>query len=261
MTGTVLAALLAACAGPESIRTALVSKAHSADWQPGDEIPGWPAETCERRNTADTLVHDPAVTDGSFWGLHSVDGAGYVLAIYAPPGYSEQASCEWEEGELHPCLYGHLLGSFLELPYTDLLGVDRFESLDGNGFNPVLGWDSSPPSWCEDCRDPVGLSICLSQVRPDLVEGIFTIEFMGDEYLPIQEYPALYFEYEFRYLVSPHDAWDFDAPHFAGEECPTELGHGWWGYNSNYDTAWPWEDITDPFIRQAVYDMYYPCNL
>ena len=95
MTGTVLAALLAACAEPASIRTALVPKAHSADWQPGDAIPGWPEATCERRNTADTLLQDPAVTDGSFWGRPSGDGVGYRLMIYAPQVFSDQSFCEW----------------------------------------------------------------------------------------------------------------------------------------------------------------------
>jgi hypothetical protein len=27
-----------------------------------------------------------------------------------------------------------------------------------------------------------------------------------------------------------------------------------------YDTVWPWDDITDPDVRTALYDAYYPCG-
>lgn len=165
-----------------------------------------------------------------------------------------------------PCIYLAYQGLFHGPPYTDLL-VEPVELRSARGYNQILGWTGQTSDDCYygQCNPNEVVDICISAARPDMLAGVLTVAFAGDEFVRIQDYPLAYFEYPFLYLVTPHYSWDQDGPSEPGPDCPgieaPEDASSWWGYFSNYDTAWPWDDITDPFVRQAVYDMYYPCNL
>lgn len=82
-----------------------------------------------------------------------------------------------------------------------------------------------------------------------------------DNMLPHNHFHDALVQYPFDVFFGEHSTWDYSYGAGPGGTFEYDgLGIVYFG-DLNYDTTWSWDAITDPDIRDAVYDRYTPYNV
>lgn len=262
--------LLAACFSNAQLKSTDADSAPppGPSWQPGDPIPGWDDYPCEEEapsfDSSDTVVLP----------LHSM-AAKPLCIVPSDDQPCDLAERPWET-DLRYCVtgdHGNCLTDDTRQEAMLLFWGDEYAWPEprGQGWydfrgglparagdfylrTPDLGaWQAHDPAVAGyDTLSPDGLG-CLSRVRPDNLAGTVWLIF-SKEYQDLLGLPeALVLGFDV--LLPDHGGVDVVA-----EEVPAEIAAVHYTYMpaTDYDAFWPWDDITDPDIRQQVYDRYLP---
>lgn len=261
-------ALLAGCeTGPmppsvDDRDSAIDSGDLTTDWQPGDPVPGWDDYECVLPFELDEQT---TYLDSELWEIGGE--FAYRDGIQTASAYVGFGEC-WGA-----CSY-----------YDDdasLPGVEEWSLSWGAGFDSNFGkeWFSgsfpcserataSGYAWVDDvsyyheCYDtynpfsyPVPLEVCISIFRPDRIKGI--------AYMDISEAEGNKTGFDYVYagidqVLAPHAAYyHYESWKLLDEE---QAPYAFQYYDLSYDEHWPWDDITDPAIRQVLHDTYTPVD-
>lgn len=108
---------------------------------------------------------------------------------------------------------------------------------------------------------PASISVCIERMRPDEVRGAIRAEvFAGNyPYGGFDYYNSLVYKFPFSIRFPDHSGYDATRP-----DNPADMPDGYatahFVYDQPYGDAWPWDDITDPSIREQLYERYAPYN-
>lgn len=242
----------------------------AAVWAPGDPIPGW--------DDADCTV--PVA--GNIFEIHGLDTWSVVGVADARAGLPDVAEVrvELRDCARFPCTPGAVRPEgdpFTELAFSTEIeeGVRRglgWYGPDGDVARPVraetygvVGYGTNVDAG----GDPANLhgQACVARARPDEVSGVVYHQFFESfDPVGIYWYSTIDMWSSFRAVLPDHagvlvaDPAAFPAAALL-ETLPDDIRAFHWEYDAvSYDDAWPWDEITDPAIRQAVYDRYLPVN-
>lgn len=130
----------------------------------------------------------------------------------------------------------------------------------------------------DDYASDAEATLCLARVMPTQISGIVYMAISGADAakaeLPVSgtgpltlalPFDISFEQYDIQYYLG---VTDLQAHQASWEEfrqlSPCKDPRGPWGrnlvYNGAYELSWPWDQITDPVIRQQVYDSGRPCN-
>lgn len=244
--------------------------AATAAWEPGDPIPGWDDHDCADMGGAGYLDLTMPNVVYAGWGelIFGGDGAGTLTArtlqgIYADCtistcnylGYDESLDdTSWVRVALHDYsgdLVSRGVGDY------DQRGLDRGYP-QTKGHSELLTWHSVG----EPSLDSVRVRLCVSSIRPDRVAWTLEVQPQSpaDRGGPYNSwYRGLSLRVHYQVEFSDHAGCIIDAADPYG--CVPDFGESQIGYDDiSYDDAWPWDEITDPDIRDAVYERYTPWN-
>lgn len=224
------------------------------DWRGGDPVPGWDDRPCPYWYGPD-VVH---------LAYHVVSYSRSVVGWYSgEPGTS---SLMWLD------YVAHDTDAEDEMRPDFLVAVHLFQSLDAPGDGRGVGWylprygtrtisSQSAVTPFGDLR-PVddlhtGGTACLRYVGPDRMAGSL---YMAPYAPPGQTdgrspYPVVTWVIELEFLYAEHAGTSFDFP-----LCPSAYSNVMYAEGTPYNRAWPWESITDPGIRSAMFWRYMPTN-
>lgn len=237
-------------------------------WLPGDDIPGWEDTTC------------PTVADVNRFQVVYPSLARMVGTIDATRGVPDvnRFSIATRDCENFTCSAGEELD--LRIPYFrgtfqtvaedgEARGLGAYGP-DADGIRPVEGSALlivGPVSNTAQDGDEANaiVSACISRSRPDEVSGVlyFWLEKQGDPFVNYQ-YGFSEFWTPFHFSLVDHAGVLLDADPgdglVRGLEATLQSFH-WTYIGVSYDEAWPWAEITDPAVREAVYERYQPVDL
>lgn len=243
----------------------------STAWEPGDPIPGWEDYDCpppEGAGYAEVALSTPVYVG---WGDATVGGSeGGGVA-----GFRFQAimaDCESLPCSFSGSTYSLWGNSWGEMVFEDLGGdltgrgqgmfdtVSPTRSVSGSeGGVELLSWQYSG----DRLTDDVLPSACVSRVRPDRISWVLDLRPRDNRHSSSDAVHGWYRDFTLRVrydtsladhagcLIDLDDAYGCVAP-----EGTSQIGY----YQVSYDDAWPWDSITDPDIRDAVYNRYTPWN-
>ena len=103
------------------------------------------------------------------------------------------------------------------------------------------------------------MTVCFERVRPDEVRGTVRAEVFNYPYEIVNYYPSLVYRFPFDIDYPDHSGFDATLPDEPADQ-PDGYTTAHFIYDQPYDDAWPWDDITDPSIREQLYDRYAPYN-
>lgn len=268
-----------------------LSAGPEAAWQAGDEIPGWDDFECQelwrprwRFSTTERYESGQARAYGAFGttnrGRCSVERPAMVTL------YAQGADVD-ADGRPLDIFFLATDGSYENAPQPRGQGwyVHRNPTLcapgDRAGWTYAEGDSVGAPAIYDACYHegsdiwhmPAISLTCISRLRPDQIRGTSWNWPLGPEeggwaYPEDQGWIAIDFEINF----PPHsglraDQWDAlpsdlrhevsQGPLYYYTPAEPDTAQGYCG-DGDYDSAWPWEDITDPFVRDIVYERYHP---
>lgn len=261
--------ILAACGPslPGSAAGAAAKSAQESVWQPGDDIPGWESYDydCPLLTGGDTATMSLPDVWMNILALRDVDGV-VVLWFYVTVASCEDAPCA--ETQVYPTgapytytiasagYVGDVLqktgyyGAGTDWPSSDLVarGVQSVGAFTTEGYD----------RWLD-------VEFCFSSVRPDLLRGVLYVTYLtgaGTQILHYDHYPRFHVQFPFEAPFPDHGAWDASTIARVAPPPPSFDDDHYIGYvgGITYDNAWDWDAITDPTIRDAVYDRYTPYN-
>lgn len=236
------------------------AKPKSAEvWQPGDDIPGWPDYDCPEPSGDDLEV-----------------GIAYPSTLNVTTGFTSEVpigiGAVWPF--LGDCLdaecSGADAGPRVDLRFSRVSGGDgrgqgSYTSSDPEAFriggyleNVLYGyWDTHETYG----NYAVDVHLCLSRVRPDEIRGTMQV-YQHDLWFDPWGRPY-HLAYEFLAQFDDHGGdSEFGDPDCSNPSISGTTVDGtalYYYHDVLYDDAWPWAEITDPDIREAVYQRYYPC--
>jgi hypothetical protein len=242
-------------------------KAKASSWEPGDQIPGWDDFDCGAayRDSGHLSVDSLHVYSGSIRmailavGDESGRIDGREIGFLATD--CDESDCgdpvDWDDTGV-PYAWVNLRDDI-----GDVVGRGQgWYGPNANAADFTLGATMNLPFgyFINDLGhyDNMAGMGCLSRVRPDMITGFvtFTIEDSFYDH-PSPWYPAVSIVLPFSVTFVDHEELDsptdgYERP--AGAELVTYEVY-------DYDATWPWDEITDPAIREAVYERYKPWNL
>lgn len=238
------------------------SAAKVPPWTAGGEVPGWPDVTCDPGLTSARYRFNNPTNWRMVGEIAEVSGRVRPARIYIETRDCASFPCDTTQPRDPGTPY---LAALLELPSddgtTDATGwwgpdATITRTVRGSAY-AVFGRAGN------HARDGHGanaeVSVCLSRVRPDSVEGVlfFRLPNPGD---PVQFWAvdAVEFWAPFTFTLADHagTSWPTDARTGGPEGDASTLE---WRYiGVSYDEAWPWAAITDAGIRDALYTAYTP---
>ena len=250
----------------------LVTVSGRDGWTPGGEVSGWPDFDCtsEDGTILQEFVQDPVsvrIFQPSRGGWTDEDGdlsLGYV-AIHAMD--VETFGCPTDSSVL---CRGEIRGFFWAGPstwrtrhqgwYDHRRGLGDSEegtvSTDSSAAIGPFGEVGALLGFWDNYSVPhPPLRGCIERNRPDELIGYV------DWVIPLNPpypYDPVYSEADWQYDHPLILRVKFDAKNddYCGEDPPFDF----WLGSDDYDTGWPWEDITDPAVREALHDAYVPCE-
>lgn len=262
-----------------------------ATWRQGDTIPGWEDFECEElgepveRWSLRGGLGSPVDKVKLSMGAVNVSGCPAERPSYWYVSLSSEELAEdgteklWMnvlgEGSHRPVAQARGQGWYLSTAARDCgtsgRSVDALINPDGRtgyGFMNDCTYDTTAV-W--DLRSWTAL--CLSRVRPDQIAGSLwmmplpqvagglgspddygwrVVDFVVD--FPLRGGVRL--DQDGVYALVPDD-----VQRVRYEYGPQEEEPGYWCGDADYDHAWPWADISDPFVRDIVYWRYRPWAL
>lgn len=234
-----------------------------AEWQPGDDIPGWEVYDYEcpindGGDAATVQLPDVWYAVAGFGDYEDTLVMGLTVTLADCVDAPCTTSITTDPGDAPDVFAGSTDWSVADIySKTGFFGPDsaRTESsLAVVGNVPVGGFWTDPP------QSGRALSFCVSRLRPDKLVGVVSVVYTERGFLPHAYYPDMTVQYPFDVTFEDHAAWDSDID--GGDPAFEDLSWRFIGYSSpvDYDNAWDWDAITDTTIRAAVYDRYTPFN-
>ena len=232
------------------------------EWSPGDDIPGWEDADCTEAHPGRTYVityPDTYAALGTF--LDGMPGSG-------PHLYSLQL----RDCANFPCAADTL---DVTVPYVNVAldgtagdgGLPRgtgewgpdesgVRHVLGDGRSMLIDWDNGVYDYV-----PTTITVCIERLRPDEVRGAVRVEVtaLNYPYNPVYYYDTLVYRFPFDIRYPDHAGFDATQPDVPADQ-PLGYTTAHYTYEQSYDAAWPWDDITDPSVREQVYERYTPYN-
>lgn len=263
-----------------------------ASWAQGDDIPGWEDYPCEDLGEPQVRRFvDQNFTDQNLSSLVNIGARQpWGCPVERPVLVNVNLhSLEVDtEGEPETRMYIATLGSLFAPPAPRGLGWytrEREGDCRLHSRTPVaaIRWRNETPQWVdEECghESNNGWSLeswvhtCYSRVRPDQIRGTVwaqPVPWRAGGHAGYQDWGWIVVDFEVNFPPRAGlraDQW-YDVLPILPEDF---FRHPWVGYltpeatdsscgNADYDSAWPWEDITDPMIRNIVYERYRPWSI
>lgn len=152
---------------------------------------------------------------------------------------------------------------FAASPRVEARGLGWYRGGDADGeLGPTEGRFPVGTRWViRNGHDYMEGAACLSRLRPDEVSGVIDlVVHRANEPLDgvLQFYEQITARVPFDYRFQPHAGMYYPVE----DECTLDTSE-WDGvisYTGSYDDSWPWSDITDPEVRDLLYETYTPCN-
>lgn len=234
----------------------------TTEWNPGDDVPGWADADCTEEHPGRTYVTtlpDVFAVQGTF--LTGMPGVGPQLV-----------GVRLRDCAAFPCAADAL---DLAVPYI-LADLDATRGDDAQvrglgewgpnsaGAREVLAEGRSAlMDFTNGAGDfaTASISVCVERMRPDEVRGAIRAEVFARNfpYGGFDFYNSLVYRFPFSVRFPDHAGFDATRP-----DEPADLPEGYaaahYVYEQSYAEAWPWDDITDPSIREQLYERYSPYN-
>lgn len=233
-------------------------------WEPGADIPGWEDYPCEDELVLppDAEVRDIVASYGQIRAAHWIEGAEPDEEMAEHPGYirmdgDDTDGCvdgdncyvwmqAWSEAwrTLEPRAQG-----WYELQDAPFSGARDI----GGGGNTAEGTFVYMAQWGGQQRTaPASGRACFSRIRPDQFRGLWIAE-IDPYFMPDYWSGPRVVVYRFDVRFEHHAAFTVDE--LSNQVFPVYHVY----YDSvPYEDAWPWDDITDPAVRQALFRDYTP---
>lgn len=230
-------------------------------WTQGDNVPGWDDADCSEGHPAMAYVStfpDVFAVQGTF--LPDMAGTGPHLLSVRLRDCTDFA-CETDIFDQ-------------TVPYV-LADLDATRGDDGHRMGTgEWGPDATANrqvqasgrslliDWADDgTLTSAAVTVCIQRLRPDEIQGVVRAEVTPANYPfgTVSSTRSLVFRFPFDVLLPDHAGFDSTQPDRPADQ-PLGYTTGHFTYDQPYDDAWPWEDITDPSIREQVYDRYTPYN-
>jgi hypothetical protein len=94
-----------------------------------------------------------------------------------------------------------------------------------------------------------------------MIEGLVRIEKLtGVPYKSVWYFPVVIL-LPFSISFVDHSSLDYALDTDSDLYPPPAGAEEVWYHIAGYDTSWPWDEITDPAIKDAVYERYKPWNM
>lgn len=248
--------LAVACGSPAPLvgRTEALSKGESS-WQPGDAVPGWEDANCDQEPGTNVISNVlPSVALAEIHAGVGPDGAPGMRPVLTVADCVDFV-CEPEDVTLRP----------RNAPYSVL---ESYTNTDGGRYGPGLGWIAAPSvvlnltfgeavfgDWWGYHKTgyvDTELSICIARLRPDGLSGVLQLD---DAWQATPTYPySTSIRLPFQVQFSPGSACLLDSCDASRTDYQAFL----YEEPDSYDTVWSWDTITDPLIRDTLYNEYYP---
>lgn len=232
------------------------------EWSPGDEVPGWDDADCTEQHSGRTYV----ITYPDIYMIQATFMSGMPAA--GPHLFGVR---------LRDCAHFPCAADSLDdtVPYTLAdLDATRGDDAQPRGIGE-WGPDAEGPrqvvshgrSALIDFANEAGsftrasVTVCIERLRPDEIRGAVRAEVFERNfpYGAIGYYNSLVYRFPFSIRLADHAGFDATLP-----DDPADMPEGYatahFVYEQPYDDAWPWDDITDPSIREQLYERYTPYN-
>lgn len=228
-------------------------------WSPGDEIPGWEDVTCDAPLPQQTFMNRfPHV---------QLLVPSFAAAGQGPTGVEIRLrdclsfDCTIADTEIdrtHPFVHATLSSEGApEAPLgTGLWGPDEAAPRSVVGEGSVILGDWSNNGWQQQFE----VETCIERLRPDEVRGHVAVTWVRDNpYMSRENLEWFQVTFPFTTRFPAHGGVDLRQPQDEALE-PDGFTNAHVEYAVDYEAAWPWDDITDPWIRAQVEERYRPYN-
>lgn len=234
----------------------------TTEWNPGDDVPGWEDADCTEPHPGSTYVF-------TYPNVYSVQAA--VLDGLGAAG-PHLVDLRLRDCDNFPCT----ADTFdLTVPYV-LAVLDGTRGDDGlphgsGAWGPDAAGNRQVTAsgrsmlidWSNDgsLRAIASVTVCIEQMRPDGVRGAVRAAVAAKNYPYVSTPVSDTFVYRFPFdiLLSDHAGYDATRPDSPADK-PEGFDTAHYTYEQSYDAAWPWDDITDPSIREQIQARYTPYN-
>ena len=227
------------------------------EWSPGDEVPGWEDADCTEAYPGRTYVltfPDIFAAVGGF--LNGLPGAGPHLYTIQLRDCANFPCASDTLAKIVPYVAATLDGTAGDMGQPRGIGEwgpdnDGVRQVQGDGRSLLMDWTNHGGRFYEAL-----VTVCFERVRPDEVRGSVRAEvpLSGVNY-----YDSLVYRFPFDVMYPDHSGFDSTQPDVPADQ-PDGYTTAHFVYDQPYDGAWPWDDITDPSIREQVYERYAPYN-
>lgn len=239
-----------------------VDTAPYTEWNPGDDIPGWEDADCTEQHPGRTYVieyQDIFLIDGSF--LAGMPGVG-PHTVHVRLRDCEDFPCAADSLDLTvPYILADLdatRGDDGHPRGTGEWGPDATTNRQavGSGLSMLMDWATDG-----SLDGLASLTVCVERMRPDEVRGAVRAEVAAARYPygVINYYDSLVYRFPFAVQLPDHAGFDASQPDSPADK-PEGYDTAHFVYEQPFDEAWPWDDITDPSIREQIQDRYTPYN-
>lgn len=238
-------------------------------WAPGDPIPGWIDYACPvlatsasveswtypaTYATAGYVACDPSALcpSGRGWAL-----SGYVGTCDGDCSSEDGPEADWMQFGLGRWMLDSRppLGTYVRDDRELLVAIHDVRE------EGLLLAENLSYAYHADGYDTWDGSACVAELRPDRVSGWLRLddrplstEMPSSVTVSDDGEPDAYFV---PFVVEFPPGATYEEP-WEGE-LASDVFRG--AYTLPYDEWWPWDDITDPEIRGAIYEMYKPVNV
>lgn len=232
------------------------------EWNPGDDIPGWDDADCTEQHPGRTYVieyPDVYTVQGTF--MTGMPGTGpHTLAVRLRDCVNFPCAADSLDDAV-PYILADLDGTRGDDGHARGTGewgpdADGNRQVVSNGRSMLIDYANETGSFAR-----ATVTVCIERMRPDEVSGAVRAEVTARNYPygVVNFYSSLVYRFPFSIRFPDHAGFDSTRP-----DSPADMPEGYatahYLYDQPYDEAWPWDDITDPSVREQLYDRYSPYN-
>ena len=242
-------------------------------WQAGDSVPGWEDYDCEDLADEYEVLEVNQISKFVMWMDVAWGGGprGQAPMILELQAQSCPAGPPCDKGA-NQRIWFRAFGSRAAAPLPRGLGWYVGTVDDCSTLNRTAAIDVVSDHWphglvnagcvVDYATIPSESYVCLSRVRPDEVAGEVWIRPYGEsEGGWVADSDSFWLKVPFRYLTDP--ACTLGPHSFEFDRWPAHCEDNWtatWILHSGYGEVWPWDEITNPYVRATLFDTYRPTH-